>query len=257
MLAELCEYLLTPVARPLRSNLRSAIGIRSRARRLSHAWAPHLQKTQQFLTHEMQRCQRRELAIILGAGLHHDIPVATLASAFKKVLLVDIVHPAFSAVPLMRYRNVHRVHLDLNGRFSLDQQSGILLAQTHSNPIPALPSLPSCDFLASVNVASQLALDATTEGNGSSPQQDPLICIQRHVDEMRSHSAERKVFISDRWVSRSSASQLGDINSTEDALHGVLLRTPDQEWEWNLAPAGEISRDTSVHCVVNAWSNAF
>ncbi len=257
MLAEVFEYLLTPVARPLRANLRSAIGIRSRARRLSRTWAPHLQKTQHVLMHEMQQCQGRNTAIILGAGLHHDIPVAELASAFKKVLLVDIVHPAFSALPLMLHRNVHRVHLDLNGRLNLDPRSGHLLGQTHLQLAPSLPSLPACDFLASVNVASQLALDGPAEGDESDSGQNPLALIQRHLTEMRSHSAERKAFLSDRWIYRTPSVETGEATSVEDALHGVKLRTPDHEWEWNLAPLGEISDCISVRCTVNAWTNAF
>ena len=257
MLAELCEYLLTPVAGPLRSNLRSAIGIRARARRLAHTWAPHLQKTQRVLMHEMQQCQGRDLAIILGAGLHHDIPVAALAAAFKTVLLVDIVHPAFSALPLMLRRNVHRIHLDLNGRLNLNPRSGHLRGQTHLQLAPSLPSLPACDFLASVNVASQLALDGPAETDESDSEQNPLALIQRHLSEMRSHSAERKALISDRWISRTSSVETGETTSVEDALHGVKLRTPDYEWEWNLAPLGEISDSISVRCTVNAWTNTF
>jgi hypothetical protein len=74
---------------------------------------------------------------------------------------------------------------------------------------------------------------------------------------MRSHSAERKAFISDRWISRTSSVETSETTSVEDALHGVKLRTPDHEWEWNLAPLGEISDCISVRCTVNAWTNAF
>jgi hypothetical protein len=255
MIAELVEYLLTPVAPPLREALRSSIGIRSRHRRLSAEWAPHLAQTRQFLSQTMNRCTGSGLAILLGAGLHHDIPVAALSKRFREVLLVDIVHPAFSAIPLLAHRNVHRIHLDLNGFIHLDPTTGALRSVAALSPSSPLDLLPACDFIASVNVASQLALAAPT--TASDPSTNPLTLIQRHLNELREHPSEIKALISDRWIRRSHFGNDQTRATNDDALHGVNLRAPDHHWIWNLAPQGEISQEVSVECEVHAWAQSF
>lgn len=255
MIAEVLEYLLTPVAPPLRDTLKSSIGIRSRHHRLSGQWSPHLEQTRRFLIENMRDSDANGTAIILGAGLHHDIPVSALADRFREVLLVDIVHPIFSRIPLIFRRNVHRIHMDLNGVLDLDQRSGKIICARSIPRAPSLPSLPPCAFMASVNVASQLALAQPEDGTGSPTL--PLSLIQRHLDELRAHPAQNKVLVSDRWIKRSFRDGSGNPSRLDDALHGVHLRSPDLRWTWNLAPRGEIDQETNVECEVHAWANPF
>jgi hypothetical protein len=255
MISEVLEYLLTPVDPRLRDTLRSSIGIRSRHRRLSAEWAPHLTQTRDFLIETMNTCDGNGVAILLGAGLHHDIPISAFANRFREVFLVDIVHPLFSSIPLMFRGNVHQMYMDLNGFIDIDLHTGKIRPDRSGVQSPSLPTLPPCDFMASVNVASQLALGGPEIRPVSTA--NPRSLVQRHLDELQAHPSSTKVLISDRWIRRSYPNDNGKRNRQDDALHGVSLRSPDKCWNWNLAPRGEIDEEVSVECEVHAWANPF
>src|SRR5580704_10230849 len=95
MVLDVLDRLLTPCPRPVRAlgYLREAIGIYGRFRRCRDYWREHIERCRFIIQNGLSRCSERRKAVVLGAGLLHDVPLAELASSFREVLLVDIVHP--------------------------------------------------------------------------------------------------------------------------------------------------------------------
>ncbi|HVZ75008.1 MAG TPA: DUF1592 domain-containing protein [Polyangia bacterium] len=53
-------------------------------------WASHAEQARAFIEAAAQRCPRRALAVVLGAGSGFDVPIAALASTFDRLVLVDV-----------------------------------------------------------------------------------------------------------------------------------------------------------------------
>ena len=82
MLYEFFEYVLTRCPYPVKAMgfLREAIGIRSRYRRCRTYWADHIERTRSVIRQGMERSRQQRKAVILGAGLLHDIPLPELSA---------------------------------------------------------------------------------------------------------------------------------------------------------------------------------
>jgi len=100
---------------------KTSAGIIQTQRENRKGWDVHAQLNRRFILDAARGCERRELAVVLGAGQGFDLPLAELAQAFERVVLVDIDGEALEKTvetsftdPALRARVEMRV-LDLTG----------------------------------------------------------------------------------------------------------------------------------------------
>jgi hypothetical protein len=142
--------------------VRDQQGIMNRYLRESEHWKAHLEKTRAFINHSFAGKSYESLAV-LGSGWLLDVPLDQLASKFRRILLVDICHPAQIRKKIEKLDHVELVEADLTGgaigqvwRFTRNKgplHLDNLLEGLHLHP-PELPFKP--DALVSVNLLNQL-----------------------------------------------------------------------------------------------------
>lgn len=189
----------------------------------------------------MQHCEQRRKALILGAGLLHDVPLDELAATFEQVLLVDVVHPLMSRVK--RTRNVERVTADITNTLTE-------LYRVSDEPEKPLPSSqpdlflndPQIDFTVSLNLLSQLPcmplayLARYRAHKAAATKAYARDVIQAHLDYLTKLSG-RVVLITD--IERLKIDAQRRVVERKDLLFGLTLPRRGKEWEWRLAPCPE------------------
>lgn len=264
MILEFIEYLLTPCSPVARSLgfLKSSIQVRARYKRCRAAWEPHLLHTRTALLEAAARAKNHRRALILGAGLLHDIPLEELAEKFAEVILVDIVHTLPCRLQVARFRNARLCAMDLTG-------VAAALLRTRSHPQEPLPvSCPEAfleeaniDFVASVNLLSQLGW-VPGKVLGGKRSEEELGALRRHLveahleylgkfEQLNAHT----VLITDvSWRTvRGQESGAGEGMEEWDVLQGVVLPAPERAWDWHIAPAPELARDADHIARVHAY----
>lgn len=245
MLVELFESLLTPCPWLVRAMgyLHEAIGIRSRYRRCKKDWQEHLDHCRDVILRGMQRCEQKRKAVILGAGLLHDVPLRELSATFREVLLVDIIHPLFSRWRTIGMKNVRRVRADITNTVT----DLYWVSDEPKKPLPlSKPTLflddPEVDFTMSVNLLSQLPCMPQAylarQGAHPQPRRDAYArdVIAAHMDYL-SRLPGRVTLITD--IERHKIDMSGRLVENRDLLFGLKLPKTGEEWEWKLAPRPE------------------
>ena len=99
----------------------TSAGIAKAQRANRGGWWPHAKRNRAFIEEAVSECERRELAVVLGAGQGFDLPLSELARDFARLVLVDIDGVALDATisstfkdPGLRAKVEARV-LDLSG----------------------------------------------------------------------------------------------------------------------------------------------
>ncbi len=257
MILELLEYLITPCSAEERSLgfLFSAMQVRARYRRCKEAWSPHLERTRRAVLEAVSLCRGRRKVVVLGAGLLYDIPIEELSQAFRKVLLVDMVHPWLSRMAVRRFRNVERISADVTEVMKQVRR----IAQIPDAPPPLSHPMrfiddPELDLTLSVNLLSQLPgiPGIHLEGLRGEAADDAFSrqIIEAHLDylcRLPGHTA----LITDASVRLRTRD--GGLIEEWDALHGVAMPPAEDAWEWKLAPSPEIEPDIDVFTSVLAY----
>ena len=75
--------------------------------------------------------------------------------------------------------------------------------------------------------------------------------MTHHLDLVRSFKGER-CLIAD--ISRVWTDQMGNIEETEELLVDLPLPKADNQWQWHVAPPGELSRTSAFHTNVGVFS---
>lgn len=245
LLLDFLEYLTTPCSWRARSMgfLTSSLKVQARYRRCRRAWEPHLAQTRRVILDAAARCVERRKAVILGAGLLHDIPLRELSAMFREVTLVDIVFPWRSRLAAARFQNVRCIEADVTQTIKALPRA----RRDPSLPLPrSEPTLflddPALDFTASVNLLSQLPVFPKRYLQRTHPHDSPAVETWSHHLQSTHLSYLHRLpghatLITDTEGMRRDRN--GAIVEKWDNLHGLTLPTPDANWEWNLAPAPE------------------
>ena len=221
-------------------------GIEKRYHRCRDYWANHIERSRTVILQGAQRAEQRRKAIVLGGGLQHDVPLEELASMFREVVLVDLIHPWTSRWASRKFANVHRIEADITGTIN----QAYAVAWDAHEPLPRCePQLylddPEVDFTASVNLLSQLPCMPMTY------LQKQHVHSTEKIDDyardlIRAHLAYldrmpgRVTLITD--FERLKITLLGQIVERRDLFFGVPRPTRGEEWEWKLAPCPEADR---------------
>ena len=243
MIAEALAWLLTPCPAYVRrlGLLAESVAIGARHRRCRAAWAPHLAAPRAAVIEAIGRTPRRRTALVLGSGALLDLPLAELAGAFRRVVLVDVVHPWRARLAGRGFANVSRITDDVTG--VLDAVSHGELASPR--PYPLIDD-PEVDLVISLNLLSQLPVIPVRSLDGRAAP-EPLAAMAQAL--VRSHLADldrsrgSTLLISD--VERVVVSRDGREVERDSLIADLPEPAHDREWWWDIAPAPEADPETS------------
>ncbi len=224
----------------------AAVACVGRAARCAAAWAPHQECTRRrVLTAMAEAPADKGTAIILGSGPCLDLPMAELLSRFRRVLLVDVAHPPAARQLARRHGAVALLECDLTG-----------VAAALADPATPSPPRPGCtEFLddgdvglvVSANLISQLPLVPLRQVNKRWPNSDmaayACAVVTAHLDHLRGFTCPT-LLIGD--VQRRVIDPDGRVTELEDPLFGIDLPAGEMEWDWTVAPVGELSNGWSI-----------
>jgi hypothetical protein len=222
---------------------RASAEIEARYQRCAPHWQPHLERTRSLILHAAQLPHRRRKAVLFGAGLLHDIPLAELAALYGEVLLVDAVHSRSCRVRAGIFPNVTCVQADVTGT-----ARHLLLARRTGTPLPRIqPDMfqndPDVDLTVSVNLLSQLGC-APAKLLRTTHSEEEIRAFQRHLIESHltylRHSGGHTALVTDfAWSTRIANPPTPKTPRYWEVLNGVVLPKPAEVWDWNIAPAPE------------------
>lgn len=257
MLLEALHYAITRLtmqtANPAAA--KSAVSLWSRARRCAKAWAPHETMTKAAIKANCTDLERKRTVVVLGSGLLRDVPIDFLAKEFRKVILIDIVHLALTRHTMRRkgWDHVVLVERDLSGLPSLLAQviGGTSEPEIEIKPLAFLNDIPDLDLVVSANLMSQIGIGAerriVAEGLPLG-QKHIAQMIEAHVSGLNALSCRALLVTDTGWI---ESRKNGEIVDSFDLMHGIQLPPARQQWDWTVAPFGEISRHVQVvHHVV-------
>lgn len=236
------SYPLAPKA--FRPYLKSSISLWSRARRCRRHWQPHEALCHQAIAAAVTGLTTRRTCVVLGSGLLYDVPIVPLARHFDTVVLVDLAHLASVHVTLWKNRlgNVRLIHRDLSG---LDALS----AGRPLEPLAFLKTVPYLDFVLSANLMSQIGIGARRLGIKEEPPETIRSLLAAHVEGLKGLSAPSLLLTDTRF---DILDRDGAVQDASDLMYGLQLPEPDAEWDWMVAPLGEISKTYALRHHVTA-----
>lgn len=238
-----------PAAREL-GHLAEAIALDARTRRQGLGWREHQQRTIDAILRVASQCRQNRLAVILGAGSCHDVPVAALAAQFERVHLVDIVQLSAARKLCKLHRNVKWVTEDLTGivaalaarrgRFDAAALAALTL------PTPPVLQQPDIDFVASVNLLSQLPVKPAEYLQRMAPAltiEDlnafAWRLLKAHVAALRQLRVPICLVADEQQRTWNRHGELVEQVELISAL-GLSAQVLDR-WRWPLAPPGELA----------------
>jgi hypothetical protein len=190
--------------------------------------------------------------LVLGSGLVRDVPIDLLAARFERVVLVDAVHLPTVRLRLARYRNFVFERRDLTG--ALNWLAGRLGARVA--PLEDYLADDSVDLVISANLLSQLPIPlanwiARQHGRAERfPEDVPARAVGWHLDDLARFRCP-VCLITD--IEMREEDRAGTVGERLDLLHGARLPEPDESWDWQVAPFGEIERDFAYIHRVHAY----
>jgi len=262
---------------------REIISLEARYRRCIEAWAPHLTATRDLITKSATECPATDHAVVLGSGALLDIPLEDLAGRFKRLDLIDIVHPASARRAAAQFENVHLIAADISGvapavyaqavtaepigdrpqppkgmrdasceiiTTAIDRslaKGDRLGALRAPNPDPAM--INGADFVVSANLLAQLPLllldwlQAHRPFANDATRDAFARSIIDHHLALLQNHPGKVVLVTE--VLRLV---LNDDTPGEkiDPLFGAPMMLDGNEWWWDVAPPGEINRHLSM-----------
>ncbi|MBM3525828.1 MAG: hypothetical protein FJX57_22995 [Alphaproteobacteria bacterium] len=192
-----------------------------------HAWRPHLEACRRVILDAAQRSERRDFVVVLGSGPLFDVPLAALARGFRRVALIDAVHPVHARLQAAGLGNVSIIAASL--------------VETSGSP-PRYRSwrsfLPSPDLVIASMVLSQLPLLAVP----SAPAGDDwrAAIIAQALSEITSGPGAACLVTETRRYHRASDGSV----VAADPLFGIAPPRAHETWRWPMAPAGEAGPET-------------
>ncbi|MBB4286957.1 hypothetical protein [Roseospira goensis] len=241
MIVEWIRHRLTPAPRGLRrmGYLRELIAVDARRRRNRRAWGPHLRATHSVILDQVAQLDRWNQVVVVGAGLLSDVPVATLALLFRRVVLVDVLFMPSVRLTALRIPSVELAPCDVTGVVEAVRTLPRGAPLPPSRPV--IPGLADADLVVSCNVLSQLPLlPARWLARHHDTDEAALLAFRRRLIADHLHllmeapcpvclvtDTERQEMTADRPT------------AAEDLLCGIVPDVEGATWWWRIAPRPE------------------
>jgi hypothetical protein len=223
----------------------AAVACLYRADRCAGDWAPHQRNTRQAILDAMRDASPAcDTALVLGSGPCLDLPIPELLARFPRLLLVDVAHPPPALRLASRYPTIELVARDLTGMAVLLSSSDV---EPPTVPVPTVfLDDPRIGLVVSANLVSQLPLVPLRRMAKRWPQADQgalgHAIVAAHVTYLSRFTCP-VLLIGD--VERHVLDADGKRVEQDDPLFGVGLPW-GREWDWQLAPVGELSSGWSI-----------
>lgn len=244
--------------------LREQIAIDARLRRNRDAWDEHLRASRAAILEGAARCKRRRSALLLGAGLHHDLPLRELAGSFERVFLVDLIHRPRERRDAEAFGlGVRCLEFDVSGALAcLYENAGRFSDEEALLRVEdARPGLPKeveeePDLVVSANICAQLMILPGDWLCRSRNRSDRFLealeraAVRSHLSWLRERPG-LTVLLTER--ARKRVDRDNRELSREPVVGLDTLREPDRVWNWRLAPIPESSRSFHRDHEVCAW----
>jgi hypothetical protein len=248
MLAEMIQHWRTPAPAWVKTMgyVRESIALDHRHRRCQAGWAPHLDACKDLIRRAGEGLQSYERCVVLGSGHLLDIPLTDLAARFRRVELVDLVHPLAVRARTRGLDNVHLVEADISGaaRAVFDLAEG-----PAPEPVPDGALVQGADLVISANLLSPLPLLLLDRLESHAPwvgAGDRLAFARSAVDHhlaLLQHQTGRVCLISE--VLRLFHDNERPLDKA-DPLFGAAILYEGEEWWWDIAPRPELAKDYDV-----------
>jgi hypothetical protein len=238
MILEALNFAATFAISPRResSEINSSVRLWARARRCSRDWAAHEDNCWAFVRQVMEGLPQRRTVAVLGSGLLRDVPVMELSQSFRAVRLFDLQHLASvrTWAALRGLGNLSFENRDLSG---LDE----MLASPDRVPEPLsfLRDIPDLDLVISANLLSQIGvgLSRVVKGMPSAPADTIAPLMAAHVEGLGTAGAIACLLTDVAYEIRDRS---GAVLEHDSLMHGIDLPEPDRQWQWTVAPSGEL-----------------
>ncbi len=137
-------------------------GIINRYLREFDEWQSHLENCKNFILNSAESKNKNSIAV-LGSGWLLDFPIKEINLIFKKIYLIDIVHPKQIQNKVKKMKSVELITMDLTGNavknvFNFLKKTKKNHKKTFFNDIELenLNFLKDIDFVVSLNILNQL-----------------------------------------------------------------------------------------------------
>ena len=259
MLSELFTHLTTSCPQYVRhmDYLSETIAMRQRYRRNRASWQPHLERSRRFVLDAAGRCTNRSRAVILGAGLLLDVPLAELSAMFREVVLLDIVLLPEVRRTIKKYGNVNFIRNDVTNmaeKLYNDIRRGV---REFPNAATGIDLAEDAGLVVSLNILSQLWVVPRAYALRKLPRIDEeqlddwcRQIVESHYAFLRTLPCPVCLVADHEFVKRDRG---GRIISRGSTIAGLPLPVPQESWTWVIAPMGEDSRFFSKELNVGAW----
>ncbi|MBL0370575.1 hypothetical protein JJB09_00910 [Rhizobium sp. KVB221] len=249
MLLEALNFAASYATSPRRNagEINSSVNLWARARRCARDWAEHEENSKAFVQRAIEMLPQRRVAVVLGSGLLRDVPIALLSKSFSEVRLYDLQHLASvrAWAAIKGLRNLTFECLDLSGFEALRDTPS-----SPPTPLAFLAEIADLDFIVSANLLSQIGVGVghLMETQPNLPADTVGRLIQAHVDGLNATAAP-SCLLTD--ISYDVIGKSGEVLERDDLMHGATLPSPHTEWQWLVAPYGELDPTyKAVHRVV-------
>ncbi len=243
---------------------REIAAIEVRHARLADAWRSHVSQTRSALAQAAESARNPEgIALILGAGVMHDLPLSDFEQHFSETWLVDIAFsPATWSAARRSKGRLRCVHCDTTGIVdAIAERPRDLVDLVIATGLPLAPP-ERLSFIASVNCLTQLPLlpAAWLLRHGVDDDKAERIAerlMLAHLEQLAtpgvpacliSERADARMARDAQCVARTDympliAPALADLGAIERA-----------QWTWQVHPAGELPRGESEARTVSVWT---
>lgn len=255
MIQELVSYLNVQSTKEAKcfGHLYEAIALIEREKRCRTPWLSHRTICKNTIAECVNLLTKKSSVLVLGSGPLHEIPIEFLASQFKKVDLVDVVH-----LKKTKKENAHRENVFFIEADITELESDILKNKKIKNKSPSLFLDQNYDLVISANLLSQLAyhlrnfLEKKAEPQLSCNELDRFAYQVTHDHFLYLNSFFCPVLlITD--VETAFFDKNEQIINREAPYIDFPLPTPFKEWWWNVAPIPEYQKDVALKMKVQAF----
>lgn len=256
---EVIRFVTTPSSWRVRQwgYLSEWIGLRSRYQRCRKDWEPHMIRCQNRITRELRSHPEVKKVVFCGTGWGLDIPWdSPELAALEEITLVDLFHPWSFYGRAFRDPRIRLVRMDLSGRIAGLQRKEVIAH--FMLPSPEYTYSFKADLVVSLNVATQLPIfileriEKWNKGFSESILEGWGAEIQREYLNQVNSWAGNHLLIAD--VEESWKNSQGETIERMDPWYGKRPFDPDEQWDWVVAPLGEISSQKyKIHRVGAQW----
>ncbi len=271
MLQEAIEYAYNSIFCPSYIKklglLQEIIAIKARYQRCKETWQEHLGQVRSLI---LKKAQGKKKILVLGAGLNYDLPLEELNQSCEEICLVDIFFLQSSLAEIKKFDNVEFVQADITQvleevyRYSLKPLKLIARLKNLQFKVPELLEDRDFDLVISLNLASQLPLPLKNYFEKLPIQDEKLAStlvpfyrsmISNHFKylERFKDKGSELLLISD--YEKRVYDKSGELKLVESSLENHNYSEHWQtlaNWDWQLAPIGEIDKEYRLELAVAA-----